>query len=272
MSIFRELSAKRAAHIRDLLRHKRVRDAENTFIIEGSKPITELLGKGDNRLRTIVVTQPFLEQCDPVLTQLLEASHQQVFTCQTILFDSIAHTTNPSGILGIVDKPKWNEREILSRERFLGLYGERVQDPTNVGTFIRTAAALGVDAVWLSTDSADIFNPKVVRGTVGTVLRLPIFYVTHPALFTQEGCSLYATEPSRQGTLSITNISEVAPKTIIAFGNESRGLSLQFLQRATTRFHIPVERGVESLNVAASAAIATFYFSELHKQRSDPKE
>ena len=265
MTLFRTLPAKRAAHIRELLRHKRVRDAENLFIMEGSKPIAELLGKGDSRLQTLVVTEPFFEQCDPALKRLLEASRHRVLTCQTRLFDSISHTINPSGILGVVEKPTWNQRELLDRKRLFGVYGERLQDPTNVGVLIRTAAALGVDAVWLSEDSADVFNPKVVRATVGTVLRLPIFYLAHPALFTQEGCALYATEPPRQGTLSLASISTVASKTILAFGNESRGLSTQLLQRATTRFHIPVERGVESLNVAASAAIATFYFSRLHR-------
>ncbi len=266
MTQFRELSAKRAAYIRDLLRHKRIRDTEQMFILEGSKPIKELLGNGDSRLRTIVVTQPFLNQCEATLRQLLEASHQQVWTCHTTLFDSISNTTNPLGILGLVEKPRWDEQALLEQEHLFGLYGEELQDPTNVGTFIRTAAALGVDAVWLSEGSADIFNPKVVRGTVGTILRLPIFYVTHPAVFSQTGCSLYAASPSRQGTLPITDVTEMASKTIVAFGNESRGLSQELLKRATTRFHIPVGRGVESLNVAASAAIATFHFSNLHKR------
>lgn len=143
------------------------------------------------------------------------------------------------------------------------MYGEEIQDPANVGGIIRTAAAFGLDALWLSPGSADPFNPKVVRGTAGTLLTFPVFTLPDCQRLTQEGCALLAAEPPGPASKDLRTLTTRPKRSVLAFGNESRGLSLATQSLATLRFHIPLSKRVESLNVAASAAIAAFYFKGL---------
>jgi TrmH family RNA methyltransferase len=147
----------------------------------------------------------------------------------------------------------------------LGIYGEHLQDPTNVGAIIRTAAALNASALWLTHESVDIYHPKVVRATSGVLLALPIFTVKDISGLIRQGCQVFAAEVAGDGTIPIDDIHQAPRKLVLAVGNESRGLSLEIRLQATTRFTIPLSRDVESLNVAATVAIATFFFSRLPK-------
>jgi TrmH family RNA methyltransferase len=133
----------------------------------------------------------------------------------------------------------------------------------NVGAIIRTAAALNVSALWLTPDSVDVYHPKVVRATSGVLLALPIFLATNTTRLVRRGCQIFAAEATGNGTIPIDEIRQVPRKLILAVGNESRGLSAHLRKQATTRFTIPLSRDVESLNVAATVAIATWHFSRL---------
>ena len=145
----------------------------------------------------------------------------------------------------------------------MGIFGEQLQDPANVGAIIRTAAALNASALWLTPDSADVYHPKVVRATSGVLLALPIFVARDVSGLIRQGCQIFTAEVTGDRTVSIDEIHQVPGKLVLAVGNESRGLSAQIRGLATTRFTIPLSRDVESLNVAATVAIATFYFSRL---------
>src|SRR5262245_42909713 len=99
------------------------------------------------------------------------------FRCLDRTFSALSDVESPQGILAVVRQPQWNQEELFGQPRIFGLYGEQLQDPANVGAIIRTAAALNIDAVWLTPESADVYNPKVVRATSGALLSLPIFTV-----------------------------------------------------------------------------------------------
>jgi tRNA G18 (ribose-2'-O)-methylase SpoU len=105
----------------------------------------------------------------------------------------------------------------------------------------------------------------VVRATSGVLLSLPIFAAKDVSGLIRQGCQIFAAEVTGDGIVSIDEIQEVPRKLVLAVGNESRGLSAQIRGQATSRFTIPLNRAVESLNVAATVAIATFYFSRLPK-------
>lgn len=268
MRAFRELPAAKVALIRDLLRHKRTRDEERAFVLEGMKPIRQVLGGRRDSVRTVVVTQPFLDKCEPAFRHALAARHEVVYMCRSRVVEKLADVITASGILAVVQRPEWDQHSILTKPELFGLYGECLQDPANVGAIIRSAAAFGMDAVWLSGDSADVFNPKVVRATTGTLLHLPVFTLKEPGLFAEHGCSLLAAQAPGEGTRTLLDITERPARAILAFGNESRGLSPATLKQAAMRYHIPTARTVESLNVAASVAIAAFYFSGLARTRA----
>jgi len=193
------------------------------------------------------------------------ASSTQQYSCPDYQFSKLSDLDAPQGILAVVRQPKWDEENVLRQATVLGIFGEHLQDPTNVGAIIRTAAALNASALWLTPESADVYHPKVVRATSGVLLALPIFIAKDVSALIRQGCQIFAAEVAGAGTLPIEEIQQVPRKLVFAVGNESRGLSPQIRGQATTRFTIPLSRQVESLNVAATVAIATFYFSRLPK-------
>lgn len=263
MQSFTNLSSAKAALIRDLLRHKQTREAERAFVIEGVKPILELLRSKSSALLAVVATSTFLEKNRQAFGHALNQTRASVYTCRDTTFEKLSDLSTSQGILAMVRQPEWDQEAILRQLQVFGIYGECLQDPANVGAIIRTALAFRADALWLSPDSADAFNPKVVRATAGALLMLPVFPLTDLSLFTQHRCTLVAAEPPSKGGPGIRAITSLPSRAILALGNESRGLSEATLKQAAFRFHIPVNQAIDSLNVAASAAIALFYFSSL---------
>lgn len=260
----RRLPAAKAKLIRDLVRNKAVRDRERTLVLEGEKPIGELLREPASLL-AVIVAESRLARRDALLRQALAQGTTPVYACRDSAFDTLSDVRTPSGLLALVSQPIWNQEAILARPEVLGLYGEVLQDPTNVGAVVRSALAFGLDAVWLSSDSADIFNPKVLRASAGAVLKLPVFYLQDLAVLLQHHCAVYAAEPGARKGRPLQSFTSLPARTVVALGNESRGLAPETLDRATAAFHIPIVPELESLNVAAAAAIAAFYFSGLRK-------
>jgi len=266
MLSFPNLSTAKAALIRDLLRHKRTREAERAFVVEGTKQISELLRGHSPALRAVVMTPTFLGRSHQAMQSVLGQTRAAVYTCRDTTFEKLSDVSTSQGVLAIVRQPEWDQEAIFRRPRLFGIYGECLQDPANVGAIIRTALAFHADALWLSADSADAFNPKVVRATAGALLMLPVFSLKDLSLFTQHRCTLVAAEPLSKGGPGIRAIANLPLRAILALGNESRGLSEATLKQAEFRFHIPVNPAINSLNVAASAAIVAFYFSTLPRE------
>jgi TrmH family RNA methyltransferase len=258
-----KLAATKAALIRELVRHKKIRDAEHLFIVEGPKPIEELLTSHATYFRALVVTEATLATADQVLIDTLKRSGCPVYVCQERVMATLSDLTTPSGMLAVVRQPVWDQKAVFRHPQLFGFYGECLQDPANVGPIIRTAAAFGLNALWLSSDSVDVFNPKVVRASAGALLKLPIFYIPDVALFAPFDCAILAAEVPSPRSCRIQDIRTLPRRMVVAFGNESRGLSASTLQHAWLRFHIPIRPETESLNVAAAAAIATFHLSAL---------
>ncbi len=259
------LTRAQGSYIRELLQERRVRAAEGAFIVEGAHAVRDLLTRYPEQIITIVTAEGYLlKEGEGDRLVGLPVSVQQ-YSCPDSQFSKLSDLEAPQGILAVVRQPTWDEPAILRQPTALGIFGEQLQDPANVGAIIRTAAALNVSALWLTPESADIYHPKVVRSTSGALLALPIFFTKDVSGLIQQGCQIFTAEVAGGGTVLIDEIRQVPRKLVFAVGNESRGLSSQIRTQATTRFTIPLSRDVESLNVAATVAIATFYFSRLPK-------
>ncbi|MFQ5992705.1 MAG: TrmH family RNA methyltransferase [Nitrospiraceae bacterium] len=273
LQTFPTLPKARAALIRQLVREKQARAVEGAFVLEGPKPIRELLARDAQVLRAVVTTPSYLEKCDPSLPQALTRTRVPTYICRETVLNTLSDVAHPPGILAVVCQPAWDPATVFRRTHLLGLYGESFQDPTNLGAIIRTASAFGIDAMWLSTDSVDVFNPKVVRATTGAILELPILALpqtggpgTSPTdVFKRHHCALFVADPSSRQSRDMREITQIPARTILAFGNEGRGCSESTLRQATLRFRVPMKRTAESLNVAASAAIALYHFSGLRR-------
>jgi TrmH family RNA methyltransferase len=188
-----------------------------------------------------------------------------IFRCLNRVFTTLSDLETPQGILAVVRQPRWDEARVFAQASLLGLYGEDLQDPANVGAIIRTAAALDASGLWLTPESADVYNPKVVRATAGALLSLPVFITRDVTRFAQKGCAIFAAEAGGLDNADIRTISDVPKRLVVALGNESRGLSAQTINAASRRFTIPLNPEIDSLNVAATAAIALHFFAGLSR-------
>lgn len=168
------------------------------------------------------------------------------------LFAEIEQTPSTTGILALITLP---ENPVAVRRGFCLLL-ENVQDPGNVGSILRSAAAAGVDQVWLSAGCADAWSPKVLRAGMGAHFRLPLL----------ERLSLNEVLPAFEGKIAVTTLeaasslytSDLRGDLVLALGSEGGGVSAELLAHATQRLHIPMTGAVESLNVAAAAAVCLF--------------
>lgn len=257
--------------IRQLLREKTVRSKEGSFVVEGASHCLDLISRHPNAIQSLLVSPSYLHvetDADRAMRSQLPARQH---LCSDSVFEQLADVETPQGILAVVQQPQWDEGHVLGRSRVLGIYGDRLQDPANVGAIIRTAAALNLSAVWLSHDSADHFSPKVVRATAGTLLALPIFRTTDLRTVTLSECRIYSAVLSSTDRVPIREIQAVPGRLLVAVGNEGAGLSSEIVKASQVRFSIPLAEGVESLNVAATVAISAFYFSGLPIDSSAPR-
>lgn len=257
------LTRAQASLIRQLLRDKRTRSRERAFVLEGTKSCLDLIYRYPQSILSLIISPRFLcaeTEADRRARAQLPARQ---FICLDTGFEKLTDVEAPQGILAVVRQPVWDEAQVFRQTSALGIYGDRLQDPANVGTIIRTAAALNLSGVWLSAESADPFSPKVVRATAGAILSLPVFHTRDFHVFSSYGCEIYSAVLASADIVSIRTIRTIPGRLMIAVGNEGAGLAPDIVKASSLRFSIPLAEGVESLNVSATAAISAFYFSGL---------
>lgn len=257
------LTRAQASLIRHLFRDKKTRSREGAFVLEGAKFCLDLIHRHPQSILSLIVSPRFLcdeAEADRKVRTKLSARQ---FVCPDAGFEKLTDVQMPQGILAVVRQPRWDEAQVFGRTTVLGIYGDRLQDPANVGAIIRTAAALNLSGVWLSADSADHFSPKVVRATAGTILNLPVFPARDFRAFSSYGCEIYSAVLASADIVPIRSIRTVPNRLMIAVGSEGAGLAPDIVKASSIRFSIPLAEGVESLNVAATAAIAAYHFGGL---------
>ena len=249
--------------IRQLLRDKRIRSRERAFVLEGTKSCLDLIDRYPQSILSLIVSPRFLRAETEADRRVRAKLPVRQFVCPDVGFEKLTDVEATQGILAVVRQPEWDETKVFGRTSVLGIYGDRLQDPANVGAIIRTAAALNLTGVWLSADSADPFSPKVVRATAGTILNLPVFHTRDFRTFSSYGCEIYSAVLASADIVPIRSILTIPSRLMIAVGNEGAGLDPDIVKASNVVFSIPLAEGVESLNVAATAAISAFYFSGL---------
>lgn len=171
------------------------------------------------------------------------------------LFEKICDTRTPQGffcVFNMLDKPSF-PYTINNQSNYVAL--ENLQDPSNLGTVLRTAEALGIDGVILSRNCCDIYSPKVVRGSMGAVFRIPLYitenFTSFIAELTKRGVATYGSTPH-----SAANITDIKfGGGVMLIGNEGSGLTEETLAVCSQRVKIPMRGRAESLNAAAAASI-----------------
>lgn len=241
---------------RDLGRRK-AREKQSLFVAEGVRSVEELLRSGLAVRGALVAPQLASAPRGQALRASLGAAGIEVAEVTEKDFRSAAETESPQGVIAIAEIPKrtLDTLELGGRCRLLVLDG--VQDPGNVGTIVRTAAALGATATIALPGTVDLWNPKVIRSSMGAQFVHPAFHAVAPELFAfleREQVELWAADADGKPLTP-----EPAPARLaVAVGNEGSGLSADVRARARRMVSLPIAQGVESLNVAVAAGIILY--------------
>jgi len=208
---------------------KRIREAirehDAEIVIEGPKQVADAIANGWHPLLTVTRGETVTDE----------------------LFDALSQTKNPQSVLGLFERPRATFESLLARRDTIVVALDGVQDPGNVGTIVRLAAAFDAAGVALLPGCADPFGPKAIRASAGAILTVPVAEVTVPEL-TASGLALLAADANG-------STDDPPPRgAILIFGSEGTGVSSEVLQAATP-IAVATSGRVESLNVAASAAI-----------------
>ncbi|MCP9446569.1 MAG: RNA methyltransferase [Nitrospira sp.] len=259
----RALPRRQSALIRRLLREGKTRAREGVFVLEGAKFCEEAIRHHPQTVVSLILSPRYLRTEDDAGRTARARLPVAQFVCSDASFATLSDVQAPQGVMAVIRQPRWDERRVLEQPKIMGIYGDRLQDPANVGAIIRTAAALDLAGVWLSPDSADPFGPKAVRAASGAVLSLPVFREADIRDLARRRCAIYSALVPSPDAVSLQSLRAVPPRIMIAVGNEGEGLAQDIVRLSTVKFTIPLSKGVESLNVAATAAIAAFYLSAL---------
>ena len=236
-----------------LINSSKFRRKSGLFVAEGLRVCYDALLSGAE-IDTVFVTGDALDKHTEKIGELCEKAGKS-FLVTNEIFSHISDTQTPQGVLCVIktlDKVTEFDK-IKNGGKFIAL--ENLQDPNNLGTVLRTAEAFGVSAVILTNDCCDIYNPKVVRGSMGAVFRLPFYTVSGIAEFLSENSDLtsYAAVVDKNAE-PITKIS-FADSSVAVIGNEGNGLTEKTVNACNHKITIPMGGKAESLNASTAASI-----------------
>lgn len=224
------------------LKQKKYRDESGLFLVEGYHLVEE--ARKHHCVDTIITTQDISYE---------EKTIQVSFE----VMKKLAFTQTPQPIMAICKKG-YQKNEIVNQSRYVLL--DRLQDPGNVGTIIRTALALGIDQVIISKDSVDLYNDKVLRSTQGAIFQMNVCMMDLKEAIEclhKQGVYVYGTCLNNASSIKTYQAKE---KMAFVMGNEGQGVSQDILALCDHLVYIPIQ-SIESLNVAVAAAITMYHFS-----------
>lgn len=241
-----------------LQKKSKLREEEKLFVVEGLRMYAELPAE---QVQKVYISESLYNR------KKLELNLQDfpVEILTDSVFSYVSDTKTPQGILCVVKQKKYDLGELLQVQNPHFMVLDNLQDPGNMGTIIRTAEAAGVDAVFMSKDCVDIYNPKTIRSTMGSIYRMPFVYVDNllELLDTFKKCGIKSYAAHLKG-LHFYDEEEYQSGTAILIGNEGNGLREEVTKKADVLVRIPMKGKVESLNAAIAASVLMF---EVYRQR-----
>ena len=250
-----------------LLKKAKERKEKKAFVVEGPRMVVEAPTES---LKAVYVAESFEKNPEnQALLKELEKKCQNagaVFeTVADAVFKNVSDTQTPQGIMAVVAMPEYSFEQLLDGDKTHLLILEGIQDPGNLGTMLRTGEGAGITGVIMNKTTVDLFNPKTIRSTMGSIYRMP-YYVTEDLSQTlkdlqQRNVSLYAAHLKGEHYYTEEDYTGACGFLI---GNEGNGLSDEIANQADTYIKIPMEGQVESLNAAISATLLMY---EANRQR-----
>ncbi|MCR4922770.1 MAG: RNA methyltransferase [Lachnospiraceae bacterium] len=246
----------RVKEIAGLNTSSKLRREKKLFVTEGEKMFIEA---PKELIEEVYVTEDYLKDCPLEAKKKLEEKGFE--TVSEGVFNKMSDTKTPQGVLCVLRQEDKREEEILEgigeEARILLLEG--IQDPGNLGTMIRSCEGAGFELVIADNKTADLYNPKVVRATMGSIFRVKVLYCEELLKMIdklkEKEVRVYAAH--LKGEISYRD-EDYGKKTAFLIGNEGKGLSPEATARADKLLKIPMKGRVESLNAAVAAAILMY--------------
>lgn len=232
------------------------------FLTEGFKLFQEAPA---DSIREVYLSEDAAERAaaDPELWNKLQRIGWETVSGE--VFQKMSDTRTPQGILCVVKRPIYTLDGLLAESKPLLTVLDGIQDPGNLGTIVRTGEGAGITGVIMGSGTVDIFNPKTIRATMGSVFRVPFVYVDDleeaVLQMKQKSIRIFAAHLSGETYYDSFSYRE---GTAFLIGNEGKGLSAGLTELADDLLRIPMEGKVESLNAAVAAALLLY---EAHRQR-----
>ncbi len=258
----------RVKRIAEYSKKAKTRNEDGVFVVEGIRMVREIPAE---ILREVYYTADFINGCSKddhiIIEEIRKNENATMEEVSVDVMKKMADTRTPQGILAIARKMEWKLSDMLKGTPLL-LILENIQDPGNLGNMFRTGEGAGVTGIIMSEDSADVYNSKVVRSTMGAVFRMPFIYVDSIADITERLAEEHGIISYAAHLAGTKNYDEMDYKKPTAFliGNEGNGLTKEAADATSDYVLIPMLGKVESMNAATSAAILTFEAARQRRQ------
>lgn len=239
------------------LKEKKYRNQYCEFIIEGVKLIKEAINEYI-KIKNIIISEEALDTglIDKDLIQIIQK--QGFIKVPSNIFKLISDVENPQGILAIVEKDN-NNLKIDKSENFI-LALDDIQDPGNLGTIIRTADSINLKQILISKGTADAYNPKVIRSTMGAIFRVKIIECEDLSLTLKDlqknKYKVVVTSLDARKTIYDVDFK----RNVIVIGNEANGVSKEIIDLADEKTIIPMQGKTESLNVSVATGVILYEY------------
>lgn len=240
----------------NLKKKRKARDEERVFLVEGIRMFREVpLGQ----LKEVYVSESFYKKERAVVEQVLGTSGIRPEELSDTVYAYVSDTKTPQGILCVVRQMEYTPEEVTGGACPLILVLDRLQDPGNLGTILRTAEGAGVTGIIMDKECVDIYNPKTIRSTMGSVYRMPFLYtedlMKEIRVLADRGIRTYAAH--LEGARDYDK-EDYRSACAFLIGNEGNGLRREVADAADAYIKIPMCGQVESLNAAIAASILMF--------------
>lgn len=243
------------------LAKKELRAEARLFLVEGPQAVREALRSRPELITDVFLTTSARDRHADIVA-LAESADLELTLCTEAVINQMADTVTPQGVIAVCGFTDTTLEAVLADSPTLVLVLHEVKDPGNVGTIIRTADAAGADAVILTAQSVDVFNPKVVRATTGSLFQIPI--VTGVPLeetlvaLKAAGIRVLATDAQGEDLVDVHAAGVLAHPTAWLFGNEAHGLADEDETLADAIVSVPIYGQAESLSLQTAAAICVY--------------
>ena len=254
----------RVKELVQLQKKSKVRNEQGVFLVEGVKMYQEI---PQEQLVKVYVSETFADKHKEEINRLKDRRKLEYLSDH--FFQYVSDTKTPQGILCVVRQSTYCLEDILEAEDAHLLVLDNLQDPGNLGTILRTAEGAGVTGIIISKESVDIYNPKVIRSTMGSIYRVPFVYVEDlkEAIAKVKAHGIFTYAAHLDGKNSYDK-EDYTKKTAFLIGNEGNGLRKEIADLADTWIRIPMQGQVESLNAAIATSVLMF---ETARQRRNQR-